>query len=104
MKKLLIPLIVAAFALFMGSCASSKKVAYFQNIDTLNLSASRGLYDAKIMPKDMLTITVITTNPDASAPFNLSFNNTSVQVDSSARVVECCKAIWSTMRDVSISR
>ena len=87
MKKLLIPLIVAAFALFMGSCASSKKVAYFQNIDTLNLSASRGLYDAKIMPKDMLLL--ITP---------------SVQVDSSARVVECCKAIWSTMRDVSISR
>lgn len=76
MKKLLIPFIVAAFALFMGSCASSKKVAYFQNIDTLNLSASRGLYDAKIMPKDMLTITVITTNPDASVPFNLSVNNT----------------------------
>ena len=89
MKKLLIPLIVAAFALFMGSCASSKKVAYFQNIDTLNLSASRGLYDAKIMPKDMLTFLLITP---------------SVQVDSSARVVECCKAIWSTMRDVSISR
>ena len=88
MKKLLIPLIVAAFALFMGSCASSKKVAYFQNIDTLNLSASRGLYDAKIMPKDMLFLLI----------------TPSVQVDSSARVVECCKAIWSTMRDVSISR
>lgn len=62
--------------MFMGACTSSKKVAYFQNIDTLNLSASRGLYDAKIMPKDMLTITVITTNPDASAPFNLSVSNT----------------------------
>ena len=34
------------------------------------------LYDAKIMPKDQLTITVITTDPQASAPFNLSVTNT----------------------------
>lgn len=60
----------------MGGCAGSKKVAYFQNIDTLSLAASRGLYDAHIMPKDMLTITVITTNPAASAPFNLTVSNT----------------------------
>jgi polysaccharide export outer membrane protein len=28
------------------------------------------------MPKDELTITVITTNPQASAPFNLTDSNT----------------------------
>lgn len=76
MKKLLIPFVVMALVLLMGSCASTKKIAYFQNIDTLDLSRSRGLYDAKIMPKDMLTITVMTTNPEASAPFNLSVSNT----------------------------
>ena len=42
----------------LGSCGSAKKVAYFQNVDTVNLAKSRGLYDAKIMPKDLLTITV----------------------------------------------
>lgn len=76
MKKLLIPFVLMLMVMLMGACTSSKKVPYFQNIDTLDLSASRGLYDAKIMPKDMLTITVITTNPDASAPFNLSVSNT----------------------------
>lgn len=52
-----------------------KQIAYFQNIDTISLAASKGLYNAKIMPKDELTITVQTTNPEVSAPFNLTINN-----------------------------
>lgn len=68
--------IMIGITLILGSCASSKKVAYFQNADSVSLAASKMLYDAKIMPKDQLTITVITTNPQASAPFNLSVSNT----------------------------
>lgn len=64
-----------AIVLVMGSCGSTKKIAYFQNVDTLSLAASKGLYDAKIMPKDELTITVLTTNPEVSAPFNLTVNS-----------------------------
>ena len=60
----------------MGSCSGSKQIAYFQNADYVDMSASKGLYDAKIMPKDILSITVNTTNPAASAPFNLSVSNT----------------------------
>ena len=30
------------------------------------------LYDAKIMPKDLLSITVNTSDPQAAAPFNLT--------------------------------
>lgn len=76
MKKLLISFVLLAMIMFVGGCSSSKQVAYFQNIDSISLVASRGLYDARIMPKDQLTITVLTTNPEASAPFNLSVNNT----------------------------
>ncbi len=73
MKKLLLSVVaMVAMILFMGSCSSSKQVAYFQNIDTISLAPSRGLFDAKIMPKDMLTITVLTTDPRVSAPFNLT--------------------------------
>ena len=75
MKKILIPFIALLMIVLVGSCASSKKVAYFQNIDTVSLHASRGLYDAKIMPKDMLTITVNTLTPEAAAPFNLAVSN-----------------------------
>lgn len=72
MKKVLFSFFLLAVVILMGSCSGSKKVAYFQNIDYSDLAGSRGLYDAKIMPKDLLLITVSTTDPQASAPFNLS--------------------------------
>lgn len=59
---------IVAFTMF--SCGGTKNIPYFKNIDTLDLSASKGLYDAKIMPKDLLSIVVCTTNPQAAAPFN----------------------------------
>lgn len=64
--------------LFAG-CMSTKKVAYFQNKDSVNVVLSRQLYDAKIMPKDILQIQVFTTNPEAAAPFNLIQTETSSQ-------------------------
>ncbi len=71
-------LLFAAFVAMLSSCTNTKKVAYFQNIDTLSLAASRGLYDARIMPKDELTITVSTTDPDAARPFNLGVANVNI--------------------------
>ena len=80
MKKFLVPIVALAFVSLMNSCMGSKEVPYFQNIDHISLADSRGLYDAKIMPKDMLTITVNTVNQDAARPFNLivsrNMNNT----------------------------
>ena len=65
----------------LTSCASPKNVAYLQNSDYIDFSRSESLYDARIMPKDVLTISVSTINPEAAAPFNLtvptSFNNLS---------------------------
>lgn len=68
--------IFALMILMLASCASSKKVAYFQNAVDGIVERSEGLYDAKIMPKDILTITVSTTNPEAATPFNLTISNT----------------------------
>ncbi len=76
MKKAIQSLFLLLMIVWLGSCSSSKQVPYFQNIDQVSLESSKGLYDAKIMPKDMLTITVITTDPQAAAPFNLSVQNT----------------------------
>lgn len=64
------------FFLALASCTDSKNVAYFQNAQEGVVPNTAGLYDAKIMPKDMLTITVSTTNPEAATPFNLSVSNT----------------------------
>lgn len=71
-KQLLIPVALLAMVLSLGSCSSTKNVAYFQNSDSVNLDSSRVLYDARIMPKDILTITVSTTDDAASAPFNMT--------------------------------
>jgi len=71
-KSLKFSVAVLAMGLMLNSCGSTKQVAYFQNADQVTLSQSKGLYDAKIMPKDILMITVITTDPKASTPFNLA--------------------------------
>lgn len=70
-KTSLILYILATAMLFLTGCGSSKKVVYFQNADDVSLEASRMLYDAKIMPKDLLAISIYTTDPEVSAPFNL---------------------------------
>lgn len=76
MRKNLFFIVFAVLCLTLGSCGSSKQIAYFQNADSLSYAASKGLFDAKIMPKDLLTITVSTTDPKAATPFNLSVTNT----------------------------
>ena len=75
MKKIIFSLIVTAMIMTMTGCGSSKGFTYLENADSISLAASRGLYDARIMPKDELTITVNTTDPDAAAPFNLQVRN-----------------------------
>ena len=70
---------LAATLLLMTSCGTSKSIAYIQNSDSINYDNSRYLYDAKIMPKDQLTISVNTVNPDASTPYNLLLQNTYYQ-------------------------
>lgn len=72
MKKSILTLAFAASMVLLSGCGSTKDVAYFQNATTVDLSASKGLYDARIMPKDELSITVSTTDPDAATPFNLT--------------------------------
>lgn len=70
-KSVVIGALAVIAVLLLGACTSSKNVAYIQNSETFDPEQSVFLYDAHIMPKDVLTITVNTVNPDASAPFNL---------------------------------
>lgn len=70
MKKIVFPLLLAISVLMLAGC-SSTKVTYFQNLDEVDLNQATTLYDAKIMPKDMLTIGVHTLTTEASEAFNL---------------------------------
>lgn len=71
MRKLIYSLLLSA-ALF-SSCTSYKNVPYLQQPEIVNAYGKEiPLYDATIMPKDLLSITVNTTDPIAAAPFNLT--------------------------------
>lgn len=74
MKKIFGFILPLVAILAITSCGSYKQVTYFQNIDSISLAASKGLHETKIMPKDLLTITVSTTDPRVSEPFNLTYN------------------------------
>ena len=50
MKKILWFSLFSVICLVLGSCGSSKNIAYFKNADSLSYLASKGLFDAKIMP------------------------------------------------------
>lgn len=70
MKKIFLFFFVAAA---LAGCTSYKNVPYMQDIGTVNNSVqTQPLYDARIMPKDLLSITVNTTDPKAASPFNLT--------------------------------
>ncbi|EJX00388.1 polysaccharide export protein, BexD/CtrA/VexA family [gut metagenome] len=60
-------------ALILTGCTSYVNVPYIQNPEVVNACQdSLPLYDAKIMPKDLLSITVNTSDPQAAVPFNLT--------------------------------
>ena len=79
MKKIQFFSIFIFSLMLLCSCGSVKNVAYLQNSDSINLDNSRFLYDARIMPKDQITISVNTTTPEASLPFNLLLQNAYTQ-------------------------
>lgn len=72
MKKMRIALSVLV-SLLLCSCTAYKKVPYLQGSEYFNTAdVKTPLYDARIMPKDLLTITVNTSDPEAAIPFNLT--------------------------------
>lgn len=57
----------------LASCQSYKKVPYLQDSEVVGQAVQQEtLYDARIMPKDQLTVVVSCTNPELAAPFNLT--------------------------------
>lgn len=59
--------------LFIVSCSTQKNIAYLQDAGMDSTVVVQELYDARIKPKDLLTITVNTFDREASVPFNLMY-------------------------------
>lgn len=71
-RKLFNSLVIALLLTVIESCTSYKNVPYLQNSTEVDLTAATQLYDAKIMPKDVLTITVnCPQEPKTTAMYNL---------------------------------
>lgn len=66
--------IILVYILSLTSCTSYKNVPYLQNsADLKNIEQQNVMFDAKIQPKDMLIINVVSpSNPNASLPYNLT--------------------------------
>ena len=76
----------------LASCQSYKKVPYLQDVEVVEQTAQQeNLYDAKIMPKDLLTIVVSCTSPELAVPFQFDCSEScqcgyrKYTVDNSAR-------------------
>ena len=82
-------ILIATTGIFLAGCSSYKKVPYMQDPETINAYGKEiPLYDAKIMPKDLLSITVNTTDPQAAAPFNLTVQtpqNTNINLNTTSQ-------------------
>ena len=74
MKKIKFLLLAGLIAI--ASCTSYKQVPYLQNSEEVDTTIVSELYDARIQPKDMLTITVSSEKPEAAIPFNLTVPTT----------------------------
>lgn len=71
-------LLLLLVVVLSGCSGQYKQIAYIQNsknysTEGVNLS----MYDARIMPKDFITITVSTSDPTVAIPFNLTVPTTS---------------------------
>lgn len=67
------PFLLCFSLIFLTSCVSRKKMAYFQNIDQLEKSSGRSITNnLEIQPDDMLTIRVSAPEQEAALPFNLT--------------------------------
>jgi len=76
-KKTQTHFVYLLFVLYLTSCKGVKNISYFQriekdNVALINESSNNGFYDVRIKPKDILSITVVSSEPDASKHYNLT--------------------------------
>jgi len=74
-KKTSLPVLFVLSMLLISSCAHVRDIAYFQKLDSKvnskNQTNPAGIHEARIKPKDLLSITVVSSEPEASKMYNL---------------------------------
>lgn len=92
MKKIIYLLVIACIAI---SCAQVKDIAYFQQIDQGQTALNSAKYDAQIKPKDILSITVVSSEPAAARRYNL----VTPQVDGSMNYIQSMPTLQNYLVD-----
>ena len=69
-------LFITTMCVLLASCSGSKKLAYLQTSKTsgeavLEKGTSNGLFEARVKPKDLLIINVVTSEISASRNYNM---------------------------------
>lgn len=86
MRKALLTVCVAlSVYLFCSSCSSGRQVSYLQKYGD-ELPDTLQKYEARIMPKDILTISVSCSEPEAALPFNLVVPASQTEINSTSLV------------------
>jgi len=70
--------------LWLSGCVSPGKIPYLKNVESLTqqqLASSAMVYEAKVMPKDILSIVVSTVIPEASNAFRIGDTEYIVESD-----------------------
>jgi len=76
-KKSTLSTLVVMSVLLISSCTPVRDIAYFQKLDVQtkkNVKPQKNVdlvYEARIKPKDLLSITVVSSEPEASRMYNL---------------------------------
>lgn len=88
----------------LASCQSYKKVPYLQDLgEAQRAVAEAKLYDARILPKDLLTIVVSCSDPELAEPFNLTVSTPVSNTQKSLTSQPPFNNIWSTTEATSTS-
>ena len=96
MSKILSLLLLAVTSMAFTGCVMTKQVAYFQNMDSVNLAGHKDMPQIRIKPNDELTILVSALNPEAAKPFNMTLSASSNTTSTNSTV---SKAMYSYIVD-----
>ncbi|MEO8852554.1 MAG: polysaccharide biosynthesis/export family protein [Ginsengibacter sp.] len=77
MTRFLYLLYILVICMLISSCANTKKITYFNNVPDATFKKTEVARETPIQPNDILSISISSSNADASVPFNLQSNNIS---------------------------
>lgn len=94
MKKILVAAILCVSAIMFSGCIMTKQIAYFQNMDSVDITRSVNVPETRVKVNDELVILVSSINPEAAKPFAM---NTSTSTSTSNTTVS--KGMYSYIVD-----